>query len=337
MKPFFSILIPVFNQVGLMDRCIASITGQTFGEFEVILVDDGSTDASYDMCMEFCKKDDRFRILQHPKNASLLAARLTGMKDAKGGYILFVDSDDYLEKDSLELLHKSLTEKPVDILRFGYIKEFMDIVKKGFGLKPQDEEVLPLQTDDPLRAILTEQMVPNVWKNCYSAAVIKKAAERVEPFYCNMGEDVYWSTVLFTCAENDGTLDKCLYHYIIGAGMSTTSGNQTVEKLQTHANNIKFCIDHLREYVKKYAPEYLDLLEEKFIVMNCFILLMFCKDETDYRKIVNFIKVFDTEELAPVFDYGCNKVLSFKFREQYKITDEMLDKLGVEYPKFSMK
>ena len=64
---------------------------------------------------------------------------------------------------------------------------------------------------------------------------------------------------------------------------------------------------------------------------------MFCKDETDYRRIVNFIKVFDTDELAPVFDYGCNKLLSFKFREQYRITDEMLDKLGVEYPKFSMK
>lgn len=337
MKPFFSILIPVFNQVGLMDGCIASITGQTFGEFEVILVDDGSTDASYDMCMDFCRKDDRFRILQHPKNASLLAARLTGMKDIKGDYVLFVDSDDYLEKDSLELLHNSLTEKPVDILRFGYIKEFIDSVKTGFGLKPVDQEVLPLHTDNPLRAILTDEMVPNVWKNCYSAAVIKKAAERVEPFYCNMGEDVYWSTVLFSCAESDGTLDKCLYHYIIGAGMSTTSTNQTVEKLQTHVNNIKFCIDHLREYVQKYAPEYLDLMEEKFVTMNCFVLLMFSKDETDYRKVVNFIKVFDTEELARVFDYGCNKLLSFKFREQYRITDEMLDNLGVKYDKFSMK
>ena len=337
MKPFFSILIPVFNQVGLMDGCIASLTAQTFGEFEVILVDDGSTDASYDMCMEFCKKDDRFRILRHPKNASLLAARLTGMKDAKGDYTLFVDSDDYLEKDSLELLHRSLTENPVDILRFGYVKEFMDTVKTGFGLKPQNEDVLPLHTDNPLRAILTDEMVPNVWKNCYSAAVIKKAAERVEPFYCNMGEDVFWSTVLFSCAGSDGTLDKCLYHYIIGSGMSTTSTNQTVEKLQTHVNNIKFCIDHLREYVRKYAPEYLDLMEEKFITMNCFILLMFTKDETDYRKVVNFIKVFDTDELARVFDYGCNKLLSFKFRDQYKITDEMLDKLGVQYEKFSMK
>ncbi len=337
MKPFFSILIPVFNQVGLMDGCIASIKAQTFGEFEVILVDDGSTDDSYNMCMGFCEGDDRFRVLRHEKNSSLVAGRYTGMKDSKGDYILYVDSDDYLEKDALEILHKTLAEKPVDILRFGYWKEFTGDQQPGFGLEIKTQEVMPLHTDDPLKAILTDEMVPNVWKNCYSAAVIKRAVERIEPFYCNMGEDVYWSTVLFTCAESDGVLDKCLYHYIIGTGMSTSSANMSVEKLHTHIKNIRFCIDNIRDYLKQYAPELIGLLDEKFITMNCFILLIAIKDEPDYCKIVKYLNVFDEEGLDRVFTYGCKKALPYKFRMDYKITDEMLDKLGVKYDKFTMK
>ena len=337
MKPFFSILIPVFNQVGLMDECVAAIEGQTYGDFEVILVDDGSTDASYEMCLGFCEKDPRFRILRHEKNSSLVTARLTGMKGAEGDYVLFVDSDDHLETNALELLHEELVKSPVDILRFGYYRDFINDMGEGLGLVMKNEEIPPLHTDDPLRAVLTDEMVPNVWKNCYSADVIRKAAQRIEPFYCNMGEDVFWSTVLFTCAQSDGILEKSLYHYIIGTGMSTSTKNLSVEKLQTHVNNVRFCMDHLREYLKKYAPQYLDLLEEKFITMNCFVLLMYTKDESDYRKVVRYLKVFDTEELARVFDYGCNKVLAFKFRAQYRITDEMLDELGVPYDKFSMK
>lgn len=337
-KPFFSILIPVFNQVGLMDKCIEAITEQTFKDFEVILVDDGSTDSSYKMCKELSEKDSRFKVLQHQKNSSLLAARLTGMKAAEGDYILFVDSDDYIEKNSLELLHNSLSKKPVDILQFGYIKEFVGDTTGSFGsMLKENEYVLPLETDDLLSAILQDKTVQNVWKNCYSSAVIKKAAERVEPFYCNMGEDVFWSSVFFTCAKTYGILNECLYHYIIGNGMSTTMVNQNVEKLQTHIDNVKFCIDHLRDYMKKYAPDYLELLQEKFISMNCFTLLIFIMDEPDYRKVINYLKVFDTEELARVFDYGCNKALSYKFRAQYKISDEMLDNLGVQYPKFVMK
>ena len=61
------------------------------------------------------------------------------------------------------------------------------------------------------------------------------------------------------------------------------------------------------------------------------------KDEKDYRKIVDYLKVFDKSGLETVYDYGCNKALAFKFRFEYNITDEMLDELGVKYDKFSLK
>lgn len=337
MNPFFSILIPVFNQVGLMDHCIETIKNQTFKDFEVILVDDGSTDDSYNMCLGFCKSDDRFKVFRHEKNGSLVAARYTGMKECSGRYVLFVDSDDYLETNALELLKDSLEKNPVDILRFGYIKEFSDDMEGGFGLVTENQEVPPLHTKEPLHDVMTDELVPNVWKNCYSKSVIKEAVNRVEPFYCNMGEDVFWSSVFFTCAKSDGILENCLYHYIIGTGMSTQAKNQNVEKLQTHVNNIKACVDHMREYFSKYNPKYLEMLDEKAISMYCFVLIMFMKDEKDYRKIVDYLKVFDKSGLEMVYDYGCNKALLFKFRFEYNITDEMLDELGVKYDKFSLK
>lgn len=337
MNPFFSILIPVFNQVGLMDHCIETIKNQSYKDFEVILVDDGSTDDSYNMCLGFCQGDDRFRVLKHEKNGSLVAARYTGMKECQGQYILFVDSDDYLEENALQLLHDSLENNPVDILRFGYIKEFSDNMEGGFGLVLENEEVPPLHTNEPLSAIMTDELVPNVWKNCYSREVIKEAVNKVEPFYCNMGEDVFWSCVFFTCAKSNDFLDKCLYHYIIGTGMSTQAKNQTVEKLQNHVNNIKACVDHMREFFTKYNPKYLDKVDEKAVSMYCFVLIMFMKDEKDYRKIVDYLKVFDKSGLETVYDYGCNKALAFKFRFEYNITDEMLDELGVTYDKFSLK
>ena len=337
MDVYFSILIPVYNQVGLMDHCIETIKNQTYGDFEVILVDDGSTDDSYNMCVGFCQGDERFKVLRHEKNGSLVAARYTGMKYCRGKYVLFVDSDDYLEINSLELLHESLEKNPVDILRFGYIKEFSDNVEEGFGLVPENEEVPPLHTNEPLYAMLTDELVPNVWKNCYSKSVIKEAVKRVEPFYCNMGEDVFWSSVFFSCAKSDGVLEDCLYHYIIGTGMSTQAKNQNVEKLQMHVANIKTCVEHMKEFFTKYNPKYLDMLDEKAISMYCIVLVMFMKDENDYRKIVDYLKVFDESGLEMVYDYGCNKALLFKFRFEHKITDEMLDELGVKYDKFSLK
>ena len=131
MRPFFSILVPVYNQVGKMDECIASLRAQTFPDFEAIFVDDGSTDASWPMLQGFVEQDERMSAVQHGENRSLLAARYTGMSHAKGEYILFLDSDDYLSDDALECLRNKLAAEPVDILRFGYRTEPQKMVMGG--------------------------------------------------------------------------------------------------------------------------------------------------------------------------------------------------------------
>ena len=243
MQPFFSILIPVYNQVGKMDDCIASLKAQTFGDFEVIFVNDGSTDASPEMLAEFCREDARCRVVNHTENRSLLAARYTGMQNARGRYVLFVDSDDSISTDACEKLQAALEKAPVDLLRFGYSEE------------PAGKVSLPEELDcEPVWAVLHNRVTPTVWKNCYAKAVIDRALERTQPFYCNMSEDVFWGTVFFSCAESFGLLREVLYRYEVGNGMSTTTSGVSLAKQQKHYDSILAMGERLSAYIGAYCP-----------------------------------------------------------------------------------
>lgn len=97
----FSIIIPVYNVEQYLDKCLKSISKQTFLDFECIIVDDGSPDNSNAIIDKYVNKDQRFKVI-HQKNMGLSAARNTGLDAAKGDYIAFVDSDDYIANDYLE-------------------------------------------------------------------------------------------------------------------------------------------------------------------------------------------------------------------------------------------
>ena len=103
---FFSVLIPVYNQVGKMQECIDSLNAQSFTDLEIIMVDDGSTDDSYQMLLSFAGKDPRIKVFRHEKNSSLVGARYTGMQHASGEYVFFLDSDDSITADAFEILNK---------------------------------------------------------------------------------------------------------------------------------------------------------------------------------------------------------------------------------------
>lgn len=109
--PAISIIIPVYNTEKYLDRCMKSVTGQSFQDLEIILVDDGSTDHSSEMCEQWKGKDHRIVVI-HQKNAGAGAARNTGLKIAKGKYIGFVDSDDWIEKDMYQILYSLLLSHP---------------------------------------------------------------------------------------------------------------------------------------------------------------------------------------------------------------------------------
>lgn len=113
-NPFLSIIVPVYNVEQYIRKCIDSILAQTFADFELILVDDGSTDNSGKICDEYLLKDTRIKVL-HQKNSGVTKARSNGVDIANGEYIAFVDSDDFIPKDAIETLC-SCIESDIDII-----------------------------------------------------------------------------------------------------------------------------------------------------------------------------------------------------------------------------
>ena len=115
MKVVLSVIIPVYNTEKYLRRCIDSVLAQTFTNFEIIFVDDGSTDSSGDICDEYSVKDNRVYVV-HTKNAGPIAARLAGVKLSQAMYVTFMDSDDWIEKDLFEkLLTPMLSDESIDI------------------------------------------------------------------------------------------------------------------------------------------------------------------------------------------------------------------------------
>ena len=98
MKPEISIIVPIYNVEKYLPRCIESILAQTFTNFELILVNDGSEDDSGEVCDRYAKEDKRIKVI-HKKNGGVSSARNAGLKNSIGNYIGFVDPDDYIKKD----------------------------------------------------------------------------------------------------------------------------------------------------------------------------------------------------------------------------------------------
>lgn len=114
-----TVVIPVYGVEKYLDRCISSVVDQTYQNLDIILVDDGSKDRCPQMCDSWAENDSRIRVI-HKKNAGLGMARNTGIENARGEYICFFDSDDYIEKDTIEKALKLAKSESADIVLFGF-------------------------------------------------------------------------------------------------------------------------------------------------------------------------------------------------------------------------
>lgn len=114
-RPLISVLIPVYNTEPFLRDCLNSVINQTYTNFEVILVDDGSTDQSGAICDEYALKDNRFKVI-HQENQGVAIARIVGFDNSRGEFISFIDSDDYVSPDFLEQLSKPIINEGADIV-----------------------------------------------------------------------------------------------------------------------------------------------------------------------------------------------------------------------------
>lgn len=155
-----SIIVPVYNVEPYLRQCLDSIVGQTYQDLEILIVDDGSTDGSGNICDEYREKDDRIKVF-HTDNRGLSAARNLGLDEATGEYIGFVDSDDWIELDLYEMLLKGIED--ADIAVCGYSWEGTSTRNKPYII----DSLITYNTREALVALINEKINTNVWNKIY--------------------------------------------------------------------------------------------------------------------------------------------------------------------------
>lgn len=121
MAPYFSIILPVYNVERYLQRCVRSVLEQSFQDYEIILVDDGSSDSSGLLCDEIAGTNPNIRVI-HKENGGLASARNAGLEEAAGQYIWFVDSDDFIEPQGLQVLYEASCKTAPDMVKFNYFR-----------------------------------------------------------------------------------------------------------------------------------------------------------------------------------------------------------------------
>ncbi len=253
-----SVLIPAYNVERYIDQCLESVMNQTMHEIEIIVVDDCSTDATLSHIEAAAKKDSRIRVIRHEKNRKLLQSRKTAVLASQGEYVMFLDSDDYLDLDACRTVYERAVKSGADILQFG-------IRFENCGDLPE-EYIQMRETGSNLYqtfAFLGQPLVQNFTRELLSSTVTQKAvkgetAKRAYKKMTNLSlsaaEDEY--TTCFLLMESS-SLDKIpdkLYHYCYGRGVF---GHRTVttQGISYHCEGTA-AYHELEKYVSALPSEY---------------------------------------------------------------------------------
>lgn len=212
-KPAFSVVVPVYKVENYLDKCVQSIINQTYSNIQIVLVDDGGEDNCPALCDEYAAKDNRITVIHKP-NGGLSDARNAGTAAAEGKYIIFVDSDDYIETDTCEKL-LPYTEENYDI-----------IVGDGvsFGAKKKlahDFDIAACSGKEYLKYALGQNSMPMAaWLYVYRRAFLED--NNLEFKYGIAHEDDHFTPRAFLAAEKVVNTKVCFYNYVIRENSITT-------------------------------------------------------------------------------------------------------------------
>lgn len=216
----FSIMTPVYKVEQYLPECIESVLGQTYGNFEFILVDDGSPDRSGEICDEYAKKDSRIRVFHKP-NGGLMHTRRYALERAQGDYYVFLDSDDYLSLDTLETLSRYISETGVDCVIYGFE-----------WLRPEGTSHIKCSSYDCGRVITDKRELYNIVFNdeAYNSLCRKCAKascfdgrDHSRYYHIKRGEDLLQSLEIIENAGSFLFIPETLYCYRVNPASITHS------------------------------------------------------------------------------------------------------------------
>ena len=206
-----SVIVPVYNIAKYLPKCIESIINQTYKAIEILLINDGSTDESGKICDEYAKKDDRIKVI-HQKNQGISATRNNGIKASTCDYIIFIDSDDYINEDYIKTLYNCIEKTNSDVASVNYnvVKTDETILFNGSKeTNLKENELVILEGTDIIKEYLSQKIIKNfVWNKIYKKSVI-----------CNFKVGINYEDMAFTLevlskSKKVAFINKSCYNYV---------------------------------------------------------------------------------------------------------------------------
>ena len=257
-EPKVSIIVPVYNVEKYLERCINSLINQTFRDIEIIAINDGSTDSSLNILKELEKKDHRIKVIDR-KNLGVSSCRNKGIEISKGKYIVFVDSDDWIDLNMIERMHNNAVENNSDIVMCSYMREFINHSKEKIFNLPEEviyeKEEIKNKLHRNLFGPIDEELgnpegldsLGTIWSKLYKAQVIKdNDIKFIDLDIIGSNEDSLFNIHTFKYTERITFINQPLYHYWRGNPNSVTSRYNPKLKEQW---------DRLFEYMYQFIKE----------------------------------------------------------------------------------
>lgn len=219
MNPVFSVIVPIYNVEAYLKKCIDSILNQSFSDFELLLIDDGSPDGCPTICDTYAARDARVRVI-HKSNGGLVSARNTGIHAAVGEYICYIDGDDWIAQDLLETAYVTgIREHRADMVIFGIVKKFQNRDEEIFTNLPEGlynkeqlrQDVCPRMIYDDTKSFCKGLIFPAACNKIYKKSLL--LAHHCTEERIRMGEDnafvyecVWYANSIYIC-------NRILYFY----------------------------------------------------------------------------------------------------------------------------
>ena len=316
--PFFSIVLPIYNVEKYLDRCIKSILNQNFNDYEIILIDDGSPDNCPQICDKWEQKDKRIKVI-HKQNEGLGMARNTGLENAIGKYMFFLDSDDYILPGLLNEMFEYLNSKECDIVFYGFQRTDKNgnILNKAIPNPYKDYYDNNIEIKNNLlsdfimqnpRSSVQTNLAISAWNCCISKEFLDKNRLQFVSEREYISEDLYFYLEIFEHLNKVGFIKKIYYSYCQNEGSLTSSYKP--DRFERIKRFYKDCLILSKE--KKYNDEIKFRLRGMFIsfTMGCLKTEIGNYKNVGFKKSYNSFKriCYDSNLHNIVLNYPCNSV-----------------------------
>lgn len=256
----FSIIMPVYNTGEILHIAVDAIIGQTYTDWELLLIDDGSTDTSPSMCDEYAQKDSRIKVFHKP-NGGICDARNYGLKKASGEYIAFSDHDDEYSSDLLEVVAKAISGTHIDIVKYRY-KSILDngVINVLPAYKQEPYSTTNISND--ILPLISKDYLGTIWSFIYRADLLHKNNLFFDTKYKHGGEDFNYNAVVFNYVDSIVVLPNVLYTHYVRGSLSTSAKRHYDSFLQDndYVKSVNNLVQAQNIDVDNYADEYASFL-----------------------------------------------------------------------------